>query len=252
MPDTTGWERDCPTSRIRRADLHRPYAQTGIAVRPPGTMSPPSCGSPSYRYCSPPPRRRRPESQRHTPASLWARTGSSRAHRASPSAAVPAPRVLPQPDRRRAVPHRPLLSRPLHAPSSARLGKSKDEHGVTERITELEISARRDRDELLSVDLENRRSGVDAGAAIELPQHRAGARIIRLEPAVALTREHQAAGRGRGAADHRLIRLDLPGDLAGLQVDSRHVTPLRLARNGDECAPQPQTAALVGRVVRLV
>src|SRR6266550_8884284 len=167
MPDTTGWERDCPTSRIRRADLHRPYAQTGIAVRPPGTMSPPSCGSPSYRYCSPPPLRRRPESQRHTPASLWARTGSSRAHRASPSAAVPAPRVLPRPDRRRAEPHRRLLSRLLGARSSescvplhARLRKSKDEHCVTEGITELEIPTRRDCDELLPVDLENRRSGV--------------------------------------------------------------------------------------------
>src|SRR4029079_15957219 len=65
--------------------------------------------------------------------------------------------------------------RPAHGHGSdashlpARLGKAEHEHRATKRITELKIPTSRDRDELLSVELEHRRSSVDAGAAMELP-----------------------------------------------------------------------------------
>ena len=64
---------------------------------------------------------------------------------------------------------------------------------------------------------------------VELPELLAGARVERLEPAVALAVEHEVAGRGEHAADQRLRRLRLPRDLAGVEVDGDEPAPLLLA-----------------------
>src|SRR5439155_3131645 len=100
-----------------------------------------------------------------------------------------------------------------------RLGLRQPEHEqrIAERIADLEVPARCHGHELLAVDLEHRGRGVGAGAAVELPQHRTGLGVVRLEPAVALAREHQAARRGGRAAHHRQLGLLLPGDLAGVE-----------------------------------
>src|SRR5436189_2406945 len=111
-----------------------------------------------------------------------------------------------------------LASSPSH-----RLRQAEDEDRVTEGEVELEVPARGDDDELLAVHREYAGGRVNAGAAIILPQHGAGLGVIRLEPAVALAGEQEAAGGRRGAADHRLVGLHLPYLLAGGEVDRRDV-----------------------------
>src|SRR2546422_10610460 len=140
-----------------------------------------------------------------------------------------------------------LASSPSH-----RLREAKDEYRVAEGEVELEVPARGDDDELLAVHREYAGSRVDAGAAEELPQHRPGLGVVRLEPAVALAGQDEAAGGRRGAAHHRLVGLHLPDLLAGGEVDSRDVAPLGFAGDGYERAAQPQPAALPRRVVGLV
>ena len=54
-------------------------------------------------------------------------------------------------------------------PASALLRQAKNEDAVAVREAELEVAARGDGDELLPVDLERDRGGVDAGAALEPP-----------------------------------------------------------------------------------
>ncbi len=78
---------------------------------------------------------------------------------------------------------------------------------------------------------------------LERPQLLAGAGVVGGELAVAFTVEHQAAGRGQHAADQRLRRVVLPGDLAGVEVDRGQPAPLLLARDHLEGAAQPQLAA---------
>src|SRR5881296_3324048 len=87
----------------------------------------------------------------------------------------------------------------LLRPSGSGLRHAEHEHRVTQRELELEVAPRRHGDELLTVHGEHGRGGVDAGAALELPQHLAGLGIVRLEPAVALACEDETA-RGRGRA----------------------------------------------------
>src|SRR5271165_5000057 len=55
--------------------------------------------------------------------------------------------------------------------------------------------------------------------SLELPQHLAVGRVVGLEPAVGFAGEQESASRGETAADHRLRRLDLPGDLPVVVVD---------------------------------
>src|SRR5438876_646304 len=131
---------------------------------------------------------------------------------------------LPRPDSR-------VRPRDLHTG----LRQPEDEHRVAERIAELEVPARRPGDELLAVHFEHRRCSVDSGAAVELPQHRAGLGIVRLEPAVALAGEHQAAGGGGRAAHHRQLGLHGPGDLAGVQVDRVDIAVLTASRSHTSC-----------------
>src|SRR5881628_985888 len=132
------------------------------------------------------------------------------------------------------------------------LGQPEDEHRVAQRVADLEVAARRHGDELLAVHLEHRGRGVHAGAAVELPQDGAGLGVVRLEPAVALTGEYQAARCGGRAAHHRELGLHRPGDLTGVQVDRVDVAPLaRIAAlivgNPDEGAAEPQPALLPRR-----
>src|SRR5205807_5885325 len=137
------------------------------------------------------------------------------------------------------------------------LRQSEDEDRIPQRIADLEVASRRHRHKLLTVELEHRRRRVGAGAAVELPQHRAGLGVVRLEPAVALAREHQAARGGGRAAHHRQLGLHAPRDLAGVQVDRVHIAVLtRVAalrvRDAHEGAAEPQPALLPRRVMHLV
>ena len=54
-------------------------------------------------------------------------------------------------------------------------------------------------------------------------------RVEGLEPAVAFAVEDEVAGRGEHAADQRLRCLELPRDLAGVEVDGDEPAPLLLA-----------------------
>src|SRR6266699_6119905 len=137
------------------------------------------------------------------------------------------------------------------------LRQPEDEHRVAERIADLEVPARRHGYELLAVHFDHRRRSVDSGAAVELPQHRARLGIVRLEPAVTLAGEHQAAGGGGRAAHHRQLGLRGPGDLAGVQVDRVDIAVLtRVAAlvvwHAHEGAAEPQTALLPRGVVDFV
>src|SRR6267142_3099825 len=139
----------------------------------------------------------------------------------------------------------------------ARLRQPEDEDRVAQRITDLEVAPRRDGDELLAVELEHRGCGVHSCTAVELPQDRAGLGVVRLEPAVALAREHQAASRGGRAAHHREVGLLLPGDLPRVQVDRADGAVLtRVAafviRDPDEGAPEPQPTLLPRGVMHFV
>src|SRR5207253_3583285 len=107
-----------------------------------------------------------------------------------------------------------------------RLRQPEDEDGVAEWIADLEVAARGDGDELFAIHLEDGGRGVGARAAIELPEDGAGLGVVRLEPAVALAREDQAARRGGRAAHHRQLGLHRPGDLPGVQVDRVDVAVL--------------------------
>src|SRR6266850_2090001 len=64
------------------------------------------------------------------------------------------------------------------------LREPEDKQRVTQRIAELEVTTRRDGDELLAVELVNRGRRVHAGAAVELPKDGAGLGVVGLEPAV--------------------------------------------------------------------
>src|SRR3989475_3837681 len=88
-----------------------------------------------------------------------------------------------------------------------RLREPEDEARVAQRVADLEVAARSHRDELFTVHLEDRGGRIDAGAAIELPQDRAGLGVVGFEPAVTLAREYQAAARGGRAAHHRQGRV---------------------------------------------
>src|SRR3984893_10266343 len=93
---------------------------------------------------------------------------------------------------------------------------------------------------------------IDAGSGMEAPQFLAGGRIVGRELAVALPREDKTTRGGENAADHRLRRLHLPFDLAGVVVDGGNVARLGLARDRLEGATKPQLAIRIWRVLDLV
>src|SRR5438094_6087868 len=139
----------------------------------------------------------------------------------------------------------------------ARLREPEDEDRVAQRVADLEVAARGHRDELFAVHLEDRGGRIHAGAAIELPQDRAGLGVVGLEPAIALAREYQAAARGGRAAHHRQVGLHGPRDLARVQVDRVDVAPLTrvttlVVRDADEGAAEPEAPVLPRGIVGLV
>src|ERR1043166_6593805 len=123
---------------------------------------------------------------------------------------------------------------------------------VAALIIELHVAARGDHDVLLALDRVGRRRSFDAGASLEAPENGTAAGIVGAEPAVALAGEHAPARGREDAADHRLWRLHLPADLAGVVVDRRHVAPPFLRRADLEDAAEPQLALRMGRAVALV
>src|SRR5437773_10376985 len=105
-------------------------------------------------------------------------------------------------------------------PALPLLRQAKNEDAVAVREAELEVAAGGDGDELLAVDLERDRGGVDAGAALEPPELLAGPGVECVEVAGAVPAgEAQAPRRGEGTADERVGRLVLPGDLPRVDID---------------------------------
>src|SRR5262245_11516105 len=96
---------------------------------------------------------------------------------------------------------------------------------------------------LLPVDGVRARPRVRAGSAVDAPEPLAGLRVERVEVAVALAEEIEAAGGGEPAADQRLLGVVLPRDLARVDVDRRHAAPLLLARDHLERAAEPELRA---------
>src|SRR4030088_625270 len=95
---------------------------------------------------------------------------------------------------------------------------------------DLGVTARADHDILLAACHVRGGRCIDAGSGMEAPQFLAGGRIVGRELAVALTRENKTTCGGEKGADHRLWRLHLPFDLAGVVVNGGNVARLRLAR----------------------
>src|SRR6202158_278869 len=114
---------------------------------------------------------------------------------------------------------------------------------------DLGITARADHHILLAAHHVGGRWRIDARTGAEVPQFLAVGRIVGRELAVALTRENKTARGGQNAADHRLWRLDLPFDLAGVVIDGGNVARLRLARDHLEGATKPQLAIRIRRVL---
>src|ERR1051325_5113843 len=80
--------------------------------------------------------------------------------------------------------------------------------------------ARRDRDELTSVDRVAHRRRGEVSASLHMPQVSAGFRVERDEIAVADRTEHDVAGGGQDAVGQRALEdLDVPHRLAGLGID---------------------------------
>src|SRR6185437_11925921 len=125
------------------------------------------------------------------------------------------------------------------------VGREGDD-AVSALVVELGVAARADDDVLLAVDHVGRGRRVHARARLELPELFAVRRVVGLERAIALAREHEAAGGGEDAADHRLRRLHLPGDLAGVVVDRGDVAGLDSARDVGERAAEPELAVRIG------
>src|SRR5579883_2405474 len=105
--------------------------------------------------------------------------------------------------------------RMVPAPRDASI-ETEDEHRRAVLEIELEVATGGDADIGLAADLEAHRRGVDASTRLERPERLAGLRVVGREGAVALAGEDEIAFGGKRAADHRLIGLHLPGDLAGV------------------------------------
>src|SRR6202163_1104299 len=84
---------------------------------------------------------------------------------------------------------------------------------------DLGVAARADHDILLAAHHVGGGGRIDACTGAEVPQFLSVGRIVGRELAVALTRENKTTRGGENAANHRLRRLDLPFDLAGVVVN---------------------------------
>src|SRR5262249_51545675 len=131
--------------------------------------------------------------------------------------------------------------------ASAHSVQRKGDDAVAALEVELDVAAGGNDDVLLAADGVGGWRRVDAGAGIERPEDLAVTGVIGVELAVALAGEDAAAGGREHAPDHRLGRLYLPADLAGVVVDRGDVAPLLLARDHLEGAAEPKLAAGVGR-----
>src|SRR2546422_5787819 len=118
-----------------------------------------------------------------------------------------------------------------------------DNHAIAALEVDLRVAAAAHGDILLAADHVGDRLRVGAGAAVEAPQLLAGRRVERVEAAVTLTEEEQAARGGQAAADQRLLGIVLPGHLAGVDIDGRDAAPLLLARDNLERAAEPHLRA---------
>src|SRR5260370_1425467 len=90
---------------------------------------------------------------------------------------------------------------------------------------DLGVAARADHDVLLAAHHVGGRRRIDACTGAEVPQFLAVGRIVGRELAIALTRENKTARGGENASEHRLRRLDLQFDLAGVVGNGGMVLP---------------------------
>src|SRR5262249_35732364 len=118
---------------------------------------------------------------------------------------------------------------------------------VASLVVELDVAAGGNDDVLLAVDRIGGRWRVDAGAGVESPQYLAIPGVIGAEAPIAFAREHEAAGRRQNAADHRLRRLYLPANFAGVVIDRRDVAGLLFGWDDLEGAAEPELALRIGR-----
>jgi len=113
---------------------------------------------------------------------------------------------------------------------------------VAALVVKLGIATGRHRDVLLAIHGVRGRRGVYPGAAVVRPQFLAVAGVKGADHAIAFTVEHKVAGSGQHAADKRLLGVNFPRHLAGVDVDRGQTAPLLLAGDYFEGTAQPQLA----------
>src|ERR1700682_1659599 len=118
-------------------------------------------------------------------------------------------------------------------------GQREHDHGITAFVVKLRIAAGRHGNVLLAVNGVGYRRRVHAGTALEFPELLARRCIECAEQPVSFAIEYKSPGSDEHAADQRLLSLVIPRDLAGIDIDRGQLAPLRLRRNGLECATQP-------------
>src|SRR3954466_3444084 len=188
------------------------------------------------------------------PAQTWAFSAivSARAPAANKSTTAPQiaslPTINPSAGKRSGANRVPLHRKLLPIGS---VDRERDDV-VAALIVELGVTARPDHNILLGPNHVARWWRVHTGAGAEAPQLFAVGGVVGSELAIAFSGEHQAPGGGENASNHRLGRLDLPLDLAGVVVHRRDVTRLLLARDHLEGAAQPQLAVRIRRVLDVI
>src|SRR5260370_961331 len=120
--------------------------------------------------------------------------------------------------------------------------KRERDNVVAAAEVDLGVSARTDHYILLAANHVGGRRRIDARTGAEVPQFLAVGRIVGRELAIALTRENKTARGGENASDHRLRRLDLPFDLAGVVVNGGNFARTGLPPQPPQSAPHPHTS----------
>src|SRR4051812_34254351 len=153
------------------------------------------------------------------------------------------PPANPASTKKRAGPRGPALEhskcRLVSALESRSIQRESDD-AIATLVVELHVAARSDHNVLLAADCIRRRRRIDAGPGLERPEHVAVLGIIGAEPAIAFTGEDEPASGRENAADHRLRRLLLPLDLAGVVVDGGYVSGLFFGGDHLERAAEPE------------
>src|SRR5205823_4640651 len=123
---------------------------------------------------------------------------------------------------------------------AGRSGQGKDEDAISALEIELCVTAAPHRNVLLVVDHVGDRHGVGASTTLELPQKGPASRVERFDEPAALTEKEQTPRCREPAADKRLLRVVLPDNLAGVDIDRGYTAPLLFTRDSLERAAEPE------------